>query len=204
MKKEVFEKAFKEGLNKNFNKYSKYFDFEFYVYPELGSLVFEINKCLIIEFSRAAITLTNHLLERVLKLSLIYNETGIRPILTDNWVSVFTEPNKKFSSINLGSSIEKCKKEGLITDDEKVVLFDTIRNLMRNGFSHADPNIVLDKIPDESTFFQGSFTNPTELKKVKLNQKIIPVFQSIQMENFAKENAFPYFDFIFRFTSVAL
>ncbi|MDD2388076.1 MAG: hypothetical protein PHP52_14975 [Bacteroidales bacterium] len=197
MKKEIFEKAFADGLNKNFDNYSKFFDFEFYVYPELGTIIFEINKCLILEFNRAALTLTNHLLERVLKLALIKNETGIGPIPVETWESVFSKHNKIFSSIKLGNSIEKCKNEGLITDDEKIYLFDTIRNLMRNGFSHADPSIVLDKLPDESTFFEGTFSNPTELKKVNLNQKIIPIFQSIQMENFANENAFPYFEYVF-------
>lgn len=91
MKKEIFEKAFADGLNKNFDNYSKFFDFEFYVYPELGTIIFEINKCLILEFNRAALTLTNHLLERVLKLALIKNETGIGPIPVETWESVFSD-----------------------------------------------------------------------------------------------------------------
>lgn len=197
MEKEIFNNAFKTSLNKNFDKFSKYFEFEFYVYPELGTLIFEINKCLILEFNNAAITLTNHILERVLKLALIHNETGIGPIPTELWDSIYSEPNRKYSSINLGNSIEKCKKVGLITDTEKDILFNTIRNIMRNGFSHSDPTLILDSLPDESTFYQGSFSNPTELKKINLNQKTIPIFQSIQMESFAKENSLQYFDFVF-------
>jgi hypothetical protein len=198
MNKEIFENTFIDSLNINFDKYSKYFDFDFYVYPELGPLIFEINKCLILEFNRAAITLTNHVLERVLKLSLIYNETGIGPKPTETWESVFSGPNKKYSSLILGNSIEKCKKEGLLTEREKDVLFDTIRDLMRNGFSHADPTLIMDGLPDKTIVFQGNFSHPEEMNKVSLNQKVIPIFQSIHMDNFAKENALPYFDFVFK------
>lgn len=197
MEKQIFEKAFMGNLNKNFPSRSKYFDFEFYVFSELGGIVFEINKCLILEFYRASITLTNNLLERLLKLSLIYNDAGIGPKPVETWGNAFGEPNKKYSSISLGTSIEKCKKLGLITEREKVFLFDTIRELMRNGFSHADSTKILNGIPDETTMFQGSFSNPTEIKPVTVNQKIIPFMQAIHIENFAKENAANYFDYVF-------
>ncbi|MCP9769099.1 hypothetical protein EGI22_14365 [Lacihabitans sp. LS3-19] len=197
MEKELFEKAFIVNLNKNFQSRSKYFEFEFYVFSELGGTVFEINKCLILEFHRASITLTNNLLERLLKLSLIYDEAGIGPKPVEDWGATFEEPNKKYSSIPLGNSIEKCRKLDLITESEKVFLFDTIRELMRNGFSHADSSKILNGIPDETTMFQGSFSNPTEIKPVTVNQKIIPFMQAIHIENFAKENAANYFDYVF-------
>lgn len=197
MEKELFEKAFLDNLNKNFQSRSKYFDFQFYIFTELGGTVFEINKCLILEFHRASITLTNNLLERLLKLSLIYNEAGIGPKPVEDWSSAFEEPNKKYSSIPLGNSIEKCRKYDLITEHEKVFLFNTIRELMRNGFSHADSTKILNGIPDETTMFQGSFLNPTEIKPIIMNQKIIPFMQAVHIDNFAKENASNYFDYIF-------
>lgn len=197
MEKELFEKAFIEKLNKNFQSYSKYFDFEFYVFNELRGTVFEINKCLILEFYKASITLTNNLLERLLKLSLIYNDAGIGPIPIEDLGMAFELPNKKFNSISLGNSIEKCKKLDLITEQEKVFLFDTIRDLMRNGFSHADSNKILNGMNDETIMFQGSFSSPTEIKPVTINQKVIPFIQTIHIENFAKENATYYFDYVF-------
>jgi hypothetical protein len=197
MEKVLFEKAFMDNLNKNFQSRSKCFEFEFYVFSELEGTVFEINKCLILEFYRASITLTNNLLERLLKLSLIYDEAGIGPKPVEDWSSTFEEPNKKYSSIPLGNSIEKCRKLDLITEEEKVFLFDTIRELMRNGFSHADSSKILNGIPDESTMFQCSFSNPTEIKPVTLNQKTIPFIQAIHIENFAKENAANYFDYVY-------
>lgn len=197
MEKELFEKAFIDNLKKNFQSRSKYFDFEFYVFSELGGTVFEINKCIMLEFYRASITLTNNLLERLLKLSLIYEEAGIGPKPVEDWVATFEEPNKKYSSIPLGNSIEKCRKVNLITANEKEILFDTIRELMRNGFSHADSAKILNGIPSETKMFQGSFSTPTKIKPVTMNQKIIPFMQAIHIENFAKENAANYFDYIF-------
>lgn len=198
MEKELFEKAFVENLNKNFEKQSEYFEFDFYVFSELGTIVFEINKCLILEFYRASITLTNNLLERLLKLSLIYNEVGTGPIPIETWNDVFKEPNIKYNSNNLGQSIELCKKFNLITQDEKDYLFTIIREIMRNGFSHADTTKILEKLPDETTMFQSSFSNPNELKPINLNQKIIPSLQSTHMRMFAENNAREYFIYIYK------
>ena len=197
MEKQIFEKAFIESLEKNFEAHSRFFDFKFYTYPELGSTVFEINKCLMLEFYRASITLTNNLLERVLKLGLIYNEVGLGPKPLENWDEIFSKPNEKYTSIPLGNSIEMCKKEKLINEKENEILFNTIRNLMRNGFSHSDPSKILKDVPDESPGFMASLSNPKDIQKINLNHKVIPVFQSIRIDNFAKENAFSYFKFVF-------
>ena len=149
--------------------------------------------------NRASITLTNHLLERLLKLALIYNESGFGPTPLEEWNEKFGEPTKKYSSISLGNSIELCKKKGLISVSEKDILFNTIRVLMRNGFSHADSTDILANIPDETPMFVGNLKRPNDkLKEVGLNQKIIPTFQALQMEDFAKENAKPYFHFVFK------
>lgn len=198
MEKEIFEKGFKDKIEKNFRDRSKYYNFNLEVFCDFNTLIFEINNCLLLELNRAAITLTNHLLERLLKLALINNETGVETVEFDKLNEVFKEPNKKYGNIDLGNSIELCRKAELITDKEKSFLFDIIRVLMRNGFSHADSSKILKKLPDQSEMFGGSFSNPNaELKKISVNQKIIPTFQAIQMENFAKENGTKYFDFVF-------
>lgn len=199
---EPFKKDFSEKLENNFSEFETYFDTRIEIFFELETLIYEINKCLILEFYRASITLTNHLVERLLKLALIYNETGIGPIPFDQWNSIYEGPNRKYGSIDLGNSIEKCKKLELISDKEKVILFDTIRGLMRNGFSHSDSSKILSHLPDNSKAFEGSLLNPTDIKEVSLNQKIIPCLQEVQMENFAKATAKNYFDFIFRLISL--
>ncbi len=95
MEKEIFEKSFIKKLNTNFPEFDKYFDFNLKVFCEFNTLIFEINKCLILELNRASITLTNNLLERLLKLALINNETGIGPIPFEKWNDIFNGPYMK-------------------------------------------------------------------------------------------------------------
>jgi len=198
MDKDYLEKSFIDSLNKNFPGSTIYFDIKLKVFRELDTLIFEINKCLVLEFDRAAITLTNHLLERLLKLALIYNETGIGPIPTEQWNSVFGEANKKYCSITFSKSIDQCKSNGLISEKEWDYLYNTIRELMRNGFSHADSNKILVDFPEETKVFQGNFKNPSEIKEMNLNQKEIPFLQELNMESFAKEAALIYFDSVIK------
>lgn len=154
LEKEDFLNSFIESLNKNFERRSKYFNsFNYEQFTELNSLVIEINKCLILELFRATITLTNHYLERLLKLALIYNESGIGQSSVKDWDEIFNEPCEKYDSKSLRNSIELCKKEGLINEDEKEFLFFKIKEFMRNGFSHADSSKILAGLPEKSTFF---------------------------------------------------
>jgi hypothetical protein len=197
MDKEDFEKSFHDKIAANFGERKKYYDINLEVFCELRTLLFEINNCLLLNFDRAAITLTNHLLERLLKLALINCEIGIGPIETNKWNEVFQEPNKKYGTISLANSIELCKKYELITDEEKKHLFDRIRVLMRNGFSHADSSNILAHLPDDLKMIQGNFSSPKEKKEVSVNQKIIPFLQALQMESFAKQTSKQYFDYVF-------
>jgi hypothetical protein len=95
MEKVILEKTIKERLDKNFNLFSKYLVKDFKVFSELYFLVEEVIDCLMLEFDKAAITLTNNLLFRLLKLSLIYNDVGSEPVPIEKWESVFAEPNLK-------------------------------------------------------------------------------------------------------------
>jgi hypothetical protein len=198
MEKDIFEKSFIENLNKNFDECVKYFDFEYKHFFDFRTVIFQVTKCLILELDFATITLTNHILERLLKQALISKVVGIKPIPTELWNSIFEGPTKLYSSISLGNSIEFCKKEGLITDLEKDTLFNVIRELMRNGFSHADSTKVLANIPDAMPMFQGNLNDPTNLQPITLNPKIVPPLQSLHMEQFAKANAKNYFSYVFK------
>lgn len=201
MKIEQFKQELDNKLSKNFKNCSAYFDTKIEVFFELETLIIEINKCLILELYRAAITLTNHLLERILKLALIYNEVGIRPSPVEHWNSIFEEPNRKYSSIDLGKSIELCENQELISTNEKIILFDRIRVLMRNGFSHADSSKILAKLPDETSIIEGNLNDPNVLKEVSVNQKILPFIQEINIANFTNQTAKNYFDFVFKLIS---
>lgn len=197
MEQKLFRDDFLKKLDKNFGDANKYFDFEYEVFFELTPIVFQATKCIILELHFATITLTNHMLERLLKLALITKMVGIKGIPGEKWNDVFLEPNQKYGSLNLANSIEQCRKENLITESEKETLFTTVRELMRNGFSHADTTKVLANLPDDMPMFQGSFNSPHDLKPIGMNPKIIPPLQAIHLENFAKLNATNYFSFVF-------
>jgi len=197
MDRTIFERNFQESLDNNFTKYEKYFDYKFKVFFELRTSIFEVTKCLILELDKATITLTNNILERLLKLALIYNEVGIKPFPIEEWNLIYEEPNRKYGSISLGNSIELCLKKEIISQREKDFLFDIIRELMRNGFSHADASKVLENLPNKIRGYKGNLNNPTKLEEVFLNHKIIPPLQSIEIENFAKIHASKYFEFVF-------
>lgn len=109
----------------------------------------------------------------------------------------FEKPNRLYESISLGNSIELCKKENLITEKEKKILFDTIRELMRNGFSHADTSKILANVSDDMPMFQTTLKNPSQIEKISLNPKVVPFLQTLAIAQFAKSNATNYFSFVF-------
>ncbi|PLX10176.1 MAG: hypothetical protein C0594_05240 [Marinilabiliales bacterium] len=197
MEKKIFEKDFSEKLAKNYNELSSYFDFELKVLCEFNTLIFEINKCLILELNRAAITLTNHFIERLLKVALIKNEAGIGPKPVDKWNDAYAKPTQQYGNLKLWETIKICREKNLINEQEKSFLNDIVRDMVRNGFSHADVEKIMKKYPDNVVMYEGSFSNPGKLKEVSVNQKLIPEIQAIQIAGFAEANARVYFDFVF-------
>ncbi len=198
MEKDNIVNRHTESLNRNFEGLQKYFNYDWQIFFELQPLVFEITHCLLLELNHASITLTNNLLERLLKLALVNDEVGVGSIPLDKWDEVFGSADKKHGSIVLYEAIQRCSDKGLINKEEKEFLSDVIREKLRNGFSHADMNKVLHETNQEDiVLFHGSFSNPTDLKRVQFNYIAIPAFQRIFIDNFVKQNARPYFDFIF-------
>jgi hypothetical protein len=192
MEKITLEKSVKDLLINNYDKYSKYLDIDFQVFKEIKRPVEEAAKCLLFEFHKASICLTSNIVERLMKLSLIYNEAGIKQVSIEKWNEVFSEPHNKYGSLPLGKAIELCKEQELITQTEQDYLIDALKKIIINGYSDADPGKLKNNIIDE---MNGDGLNG--LKKDELKQKMIPPLQSIQIENFAKTNALRYFEFAF-------
>jgi hypothetical protein len=197
MEKIILEKTIKDHLDNNFDQFSKYLDNKFQVFIELKRSVEEVAICLMFEFDKAAITLTNNILVRLLKLSLIYNEVGIKPVPIEKWNLIFLEPNRKYGSLPLGKTIEFCREQNLITQEEKDYLVDSVKKLISNGFSNANPAKMMEILVGEVVEVQENFSESSGFNKDELQQKIIPPLQSIQIENFTKANALRYFEFIF-------
>lgn len=182
---------------KNFEKNIKYFDFESKLFTEFKPIIYQINNCLILEFFVPALTATNYLVERLLKISLIYNEVKIESVEVEKLNSLYDLPNKKYIKLNFEKSIEKCRILGLINDSEKEFLDKKIRPLIRNSYSHGDPTKITSTLPKKTKAYVGNFSEPGKLEEIEFEKHFIPTFQSQIFDEFAQQNSQIYFDFAF-------
>jgi len=192
--KKILTNQFKKGIEENFNSYKHYLQNpRFYYFTDLEYTIGEIVKCLIIEAHTAAITLTNHLLERILKLALIQRNSGTQPTETTDWNKTYLASDK-YSGWIMNDTIKECKKFNIISGIE----FEKLNNYrlsIRNGFSHYDPKKILKDSEDKIDLFQKSESE--EMKVQGLNFKEIPMLQNFFIKKFARENAEEYFNFVF-------
>ena len=196
--KKSFNEAFSKYFDSNFSKVEKYIDYDIQVFYELESTLIQQYKCLITESYIASITLTNHILERLLKLALIKNYVGLKPAKDmQSFATMFKEPHRLYSDKHLAHTLDHCKKEGLITQVQKDFLFDYIRETIRNGFSHSDTDKVFKEAPDESLVYHQNLTEPINPKPMLINMKLIPDIQSVHLFDFAKDAAPKYCDYVF-------
>lgn len=125
------ETALKEYLS-DFPERFKLVVFEYgnpYGWPEMDTLRHEICGCIGFGLNQAAITLTNHLLESLLKYSLAYtySQRNVKPTELEyelvNLAMQYTEEGlKKYGKEKLSRNIDEAQKVGLIDSEEAEVL----------------------------------------------------------------------------------
>lgn len=189
-----YRQIFEEGMNERFPELSHYLHHPIFVFTELEPKIREIISCLIMGAYSASITLTNHVLERLLKLALIIDTVGLERIRVDDWNSVYSEVDS-INSENLYNTINMCKKCNLICEEEKEQLH-YLRESIRNGFSHSDPKQIFKNDVDTKTFVFNA-PNPENNKSIELNFKSIPMLQCVYTNQFAQENAEYFFGVVF-------
>ena len=115
--------------------------------------VFECkNRCITFGFNQAAITLTNHMLERLLKTTLMHHhvlKSEIRkeqrePPTAEAMIEYQAEGKQRYLANNLEKNINAACTEGLISKKEKQELHE-LRERFRNAFGHADPDKTFGK-----------------------------------------------------------
>ena len=159
-----------------------------------NSIRHEIKDCLSFGLNQAAITLTNHYLERFLKVSLIHKEIGMK--MTD--MKVYNEraiaATKKFGGIVLGESITKAYQMKIISESEKEQL-TLLKNTFRNPFSHYDIDRTFGK--EKTNLKKFSILEPTkEIESITMDISNFIPFHDMKQSAFAKETAFAYFVYI--------
>ena len=178
-------------LAKNYKRVETFIDKPFNL-PEIDPIRYEICYCLLFSLNQASITLTNHLLEKYLKIALVYREVETIGHLTlDESSSIFEETIKKYNK-NLDTTINLCCSKGIITKEEKKIL-NQVREKFRNAFSHADSEKTFGDLTIPVT--QGSLSKPTEFSTKVFFVKNYPMAQGIVQKQMADLVAFDYFVF---------
>jgi len=171
-----------------------------YDWPNLDTLRHEISLCIMLGLFQAAITLTNHFMESLLKNALIAKEsegetpddTDVKGQVIDSLVSHFAEAIRKYDNEDLGNNINRACSLGLITKEQKKQLH-AFREQFRNAYSHSDKS---------KTF--GDLTVPMkgirlEDNRLQLDQETepfvaaLPIGQSIIQGMQAEAHAPDYF-----------
>lgn len=192
---ELFQQqtAAKLTIANNFGRLYPYLE-ENFKWPEVNYVKDEICKCLMLNYYQAAITLTNHLLERILKLGLIYLEVGCRTAEDMSKVGdKFRPAIERYEDMILNKTINLSCSKQIITKDRKQALH-RYREIFRNGFSHADMTKILGEV--QGRFVQGSFKGENTSKVFNLKFSEVPFLQGVAQRDFAEANAFYYFQIV--------
>lgn len=164
-----------------------------YGLSELEVLRAETCLCIIQGSWQASVCLTNVLLEAFLKLALVYShlvnieKQGQPP---KDPIGRYSAPMAKFMKLELGTTINMARKQGLITKEAKKAL-DGFRERFRNAFFHADMHAMFgDKTIPVTMADIGTFKieEPQEMQISGL-----PFLLGEAMWRNAQANAIPYF-----------
>jgi len=174
-----------------------------YSWPELDTLRHEISLCLIFGLNQASITLTNHMIESLLKNALIVHdaksrrtpETGNGPLNVETLIELFRPALRMFGKTDLGDNINRACKAGLIDKNQKEALQEC-RSSFRNAYSHSDKANTFGEgtVQTQAIRFGGTEIGIGPLEEAKLKEFVIGhgIFQAMQ----AEKEAIPYFLFI--------
>lgn len=175
--------------------------FDSYRLPEFQTIKHQICKCIILGQYIAAITLTNHLLEKVLKFSLNYNFSRKNGGDKDEPFSIFSDAEKgnvKYDKANLYDNINYALEEKLISEDEAKKLKE-MKDCFRNSYSHSDRQGIYGDASVGVTEVRGhenaeKFIKGDESGMPKKEEKMrnIPIADFIFINYFAKKDCIPY------------
>jgi len=186
-----FVNSLQNKVEKNFETLESYQTVEPINLFELSFPMHQIYMCLMLDLFIPSVTMTNHVLERLLKLAIISK-------LSRNQDETESEKiHDKFDCLPLAKIIEAAEEETVIDNEERIFLMKTVKDCLRNGFSHAETGKILQDIPDKMQMFKFSFSDPTKMEPVIVSRKVITGIGQQQINDFAEQIAFVYYKFIF-------
>lgn len=172
-----------------------------YEWPEMDTLRHEISLCLIFGLYQAAMTLTNHMLESLLKFSLsykyVFKNQPEKEAKVDQSIDTLIRKLKpgfeEYDDKTLYDTIEEAFKVGIISEERKIQLH-IYRQLLRNAYSHAEKGKIHQdvKVSVKSLYMTegGKFELDPETEH-KITD--LPFIHGIAQVKHAEVNAPPYF-----------
>lgn len=162
-----------------------------HVLSHLQSIIAEICDCLILNCNQAAITLTNHLFENVIKQVLILWDSKGRCFSNEQLMeNTFKEEINKYDDKDLEPNLNQCRNKKIITKEECKRLKD-LKNKFRIPFSHASYTKLFADV--KMPIWKVSLSKPNEVKEEMVNISMIPLLNTLAQVKFANTNAARYF-----------
>lgn len=175
----------------------------YYHWPELDPLRHEISLCIIFGLCQAAITLTNHLLESLLKYALIIHhpdsekagKEGIKEPAVTSVINRFEEGTRLYGDANLGETINRACTVGLISKTQKKQLHE-FRERFRNAFAHSDKAKTFGdtSVPVTGVKLENDKLKVDETSEVKIAEFLVG--QGIFQATLAQREAPHYFKYV--------
>lgn len=180
---------FSQGVNGGLNRLEDYIDAEL-LWPEMRYIKDEIIDCLLINASQAAITLTNHFLEKTLKLGLVYHTSGGKKVHFGDQLQTYEDALLKYDGESLHNNIESCFGLGLI-DEQMRDSLHKFRKEIRNAFSHAEAKKTFGNLTAPAIIVPTD--NPNHYKMSAHPIANMPFIHGMAQQILAEELAYPYF-----------
>ena len=174
-----------------------------YSITELDPLRHETCLCIFFGLCQAAMTLTNHFLESLLKYALVVKDgksvhqsaEQIKGRSITALSEKYARGYEKYGSLNLYNTINHAWKEKLITQEQKDELH-VFREIFRNAYSHADKEKTFGKstMPVSGMRLEGDKIVPDESSNPEIAN--FPIGQSIIQAQLSQEHCVSYFLYI--------
>ncbi|WP_158963215.1 hypothetical protein [Myroides fluvii] len=204
MNKEFYIQHLTDNINNNIDRYFPYIDSrDLYSFCSLKTLINENINCLLLNNYIASICVTNHILERFVKLSIIEHGTTGLNYSDDNLYNIKLLESYDFDNEILNNTLAKLKNINLISDVEYKCLKD-FKNNYRNPYSHSETKKI---IKNTANFFSGrmysinDILNNNGLENIPYEEKTIstlsPAIAQLHIQDHAIDNAFNYFKEVF-------
>ncbi len=152
----------------------------------------EICKSIVFGLFQASITLTNHLLEVMLKDFLMFNYCGTLN-LTSSTLIKFEEAVDKFDHLDLEETINRSCTATIISKDEKKQL-KNYKNNYRNAYGHAEKKKLFGD--DSIKLANFSFDNSTPIETFTVEASTFYIMHGEMQKDKALKEAIPYFLYV--------